>query len=155
MSGIISLTAFGGRSGIIGRPPSFIAYGGSGNTTIADGATVPFSTIIQRGSGMHASTGVFTCPVGGFYHFGAQITTNEHPPLGFSFKINASSYGILARTTSGADTQSMSENDTLLIFGAAELPAGETVSIVNMVGANRDITLNAISHTYFRGYLIN
>ena len=95
MSGLISYTAFGEKSGLLGATPAFFAYGFASSPSSAHG-TIPFNqTRYNIGGHYNTSAYNFTAPVKGLYGFTLNISLNgvndSTAYFGFNFIVGGAS----------------------------------------------------------------
>jgi hypothetical protein len=124
MSGIISYTTLGGKSGLIGPTPSFMARTSSG--TISATTEVVWQTA-QHNLGGHysTSTGRFTAPVQGVYYFSVSGRHNSSTAGGLDMVIGgaqSTASQTLARLEFAAayPAYSQLENSGMFLMNAGE-----------------------------------
>ena len=149
MSGIISYTAFGGKSGNINHPVAFsIGLTDTGSNAIAYLGTIPYAGIrYNYGGGMHSTNGIFTAPVGGIYHFTATVY-NYSGTTNYDWELLGNGQTTFARTMA-----SVSGLGAPLV-ATVYIRKDEEVRVRNAVNGSRNAYTGTYSHSYFSGELI-
>lgn len=131
--------------------PAFKAYKGTGGSiTYAGGAVVSAdmdTTEFNQGGHYSTSTGIFTAPVDGLYHFGTTLFNNSTSEQRCS--ISVTPHGVSNRFA--GQGQSSQYND-FSVSGIIELTSGNTVYVTTSYSST--IIYQGESHSYFWGYLV-
>lgn len=133
------------------NPYAFSVYRNAALTPGVD-VNVVFDTIdFDIGINYSVSTGKFTAPINGIYHFDAMVAVSGSPTSFFMAALIKNStvwkYGNTANSASQANPQG-NVGDTL------ELNAGDTVSIQVHAGSSLALAPTR-NQTYFSGYLVS
>ncbi len=131
-----------------GVHPNFFAYSNSGNVAYGSGAEIALQLENTSCPHFSTSTGRFTAPVAGFYHFETGIYSYSDAKE-FSIKKNGSDVII------GGDTRgiAMAQDAGVVVVNvlSMNLAANDYVSIGFRAGASGNIYGQ---HTWFSGYLV-
>ena len=156
MSGIISYTALGGRSGIIGPVPSFSAHPASdqNNFAVDSNVQIVWGTEVFA-VGINFASNTFTAPVTGKYYLSINMTINNMQEASSYYQIslvtnNKTFYtyfdpAMLNNAGSGANTLAYSV--------IAHLDSGHTAYVTirfSAGGAHADID----TESYFTGHFL-
>ena len=143
----------GGRV-TIASIPSFLASGGSGNTTVSANNKFSFgSTKYNTGSHYSTTNSRFTCPVSGLYWFyvslHADTDANDCRPV---LRVNGADYSI---TVDAAQAFARTPSPSVIQLNmsiAINLSANDYVELWARAGSGS--TLYYQGHSWFGGYLI-
>jgi hypothetical protein len=114
------------------NPTKFSAYRGGGWTTSTGLGLVTFdTTTFDTGSNYSTSTGRFTAPVAGFYHFTANAGTFVGAGAGFGIALY--------------------KNGTVVLLGNATVSGGATYTNIAQVGGLLQLAVNDYIQVYFNG----
>jgi hypothetical protein len=131
-----------------GAHPNFFAYSNSGNVAYGAGAEIALQLENTSCPHFSTSTGRFTAPVAGFYHFETGIYSYSNDKE-FSIKKNGSDVII------GGDTRgiAMAQDAGKVVINvlSMNLAANDYVSVGFRAGASGNIYGQ---HTWFSGYLV-
>jgi len=143
------------------KTSAFLAY----LTTQANGVTgdgtvyqvIQDTIAFQNGTGFNATTGIFTAPVTGLYHFNACVYfSNPGTAIGYTVQLQATSITLQNNMNFAVAQQTGNQ-----VSGLISMTAGDTCK-VNAIGSFGTKTINitqsgvagAANNTFFSGYLV-
>ena len=165
MSGIISYTALGGKSGVMGGIPAFMAHGTgndyeSGMNSLSDNQTLQFSGAeINVGGHYSTTTWRFTAPVTGYYVFHWNISFQDVDKDGVDWVELDTTSGFGRATTyfDMRDMKGFDQDPTYWGFDAAtgiNLLSGESAGM-KYQNQGGDVPGYMRSESWFSGHIVS